>query len=56
MHAPACCCTGELTYSTVELFFAGLPLTGDLAPQLGGELDAELILDDSKENVWVRPG
>ncbi len=28
----------------------------DLAPQLGGELDAELILDDSKENVWVRPG
>ncbi|PRW58098.1 Ankyrin repeat-containing YAR1 [Chlorella sorokiniana] len=25
----------------------------DLEPQLGGEFDAELILDDSKENMWV---
>ena len=28
----------------------------DLGPQLGGEFNAELICDSSKDNMWVRTG
>lgn len=45
------CCKALLTAATVHGCCAD-----DLAPQLGGEFDVELILNDDKQNVWVSWG